>query len=124
MAEKVEKEKEEEEVKEKVEKGKEQGQVEEWARGRQKGKEGRQRARKRAIDSNVGDILRRRDREQWEKEEERQRHGQYVCAHVTQRGMTKEGDKARIRAERAGRAREHELGERGGWETRRGGRRE
>lgn len=29
-----------------------------------KGEEGRQRARKRAIDSNVGDILRRRDREQ------------------------------------------------------------
>lgn len=63
MAEKVE----EEEVKE-VE---EQGQIEEWARGRQKGKEGRQCARKRAIDSNVGDILRRRDRKQWEKEEER-----------------------------------------------------
>lgn len=66
MAEKVE----EEEVKE-VEKGEEQGQIEEWARGRQKGKEGRQCARKRAIDSNVGDILRRRDRKQWEKEEER-----------------------------------------------------
>lgn len=56
---------------------------EERARGRQKGEEGRQRARKRAIDSNVGDILRRRDRER------------YVCARVTQRGMTKEGDKAR-----------------------------
>lgn len=68
MAEKVEEE-EEEVVKEEVEKGEEQGQIEEWARGRQKGKEGRQRARKRAIDSNVGDILRRR--EQWEKEEER-----------------------------------------------------
>lgn len=71
MAEKVEKE--EKEVKEEVEKGEEQGQIEEegWARGRQKGEEGRQHARKRAIDSNVGDILRRRDREQWEKEGER-----------------------------------------------------
>jgi len=60
-----------EEVKE-VEKGEEQEQIEEeWARGRQKGEEGRQCARKRAIDSNVGDILRRRDREQWEKEGER-----------------------------------------------------
>lgn len=46
---------------------------EERARGWQKGEEGRQCARKRAIDSNVGDILRRRDREQWEKEGERQR---------------------------------------------------
>lgn len=44
---------------------------EERVRGRQKGEEGRQCARKRAIDSNVGDILRRRDREQWEKEGER-----------------------------------------------------
>lgn len=73
---------------------------EERVRGRQKGEEGRQRARKRAIDSNVGDILRRRDRERWERERERQRErkrqdGVYVCARVTQRGMTKEGDKAR-----------------------------
>lgn len=105
MAEKVE----EKVVKEKVEKGEEQGQIEEWARGRQKGKEGRQRARKRAIDSNVGDILRRRDREQWEKERERRRHGQYVCAHVMQRGLTKEGDKARTQPGWAGRAREREL---------------
>lgn len=68
MAEKVE----EVEVKEEVEEGEEQGQIEEeWVRGRQKGEEGKQRARKRAIDSNVGDILRRRDREQWEKEGER-----------------------------------------------------
>lgn len=29
-----------------------------------------------------------------------------MCAHVTQKGMTKEGDKARTQAERAGRARE------------------
>lgn len=43
---------------------------EERVRGRQKGEEGRQRARKRAIDSNVGDILRRRDRERWERERE------------------------------------------------------
>lgn len=35
-----------------------------------------------------------------------------MCAHVTQRGMTKEGDKARTQAERAGRTRERELGER------------
>lgn len=35
-----------------------------------------------------------------------------MCAHVTQRGMTKEGDKARTQAERAGRTRKRELGER------------
>lgn len=59
-------------MKEEVEEGEEQGEMEEeGARGRQKGEEGRQCARKRAIDSNVGDILRRRDREQWEKERKR-----------------------------------------------------
>lgn len=80
---------------------------EERARGRQKGEEGRQCARKRAIDSNVGDILRRRDREQWEKEGERQRQkgGErgmererdiHICTRAMQRGMMKEEDKARV----------------------------
>lgn len=44
--------------------GDRRGEEGEWVRGWQKGEEGRQRTRKRAIDSNVGDILRRRDREQ------------------------------------------------------------
>lgn len=54
----------EEEVNEVVEEREREARGGEWVRGWQKGEEGRQRTRKRAIDSNVGDILRRRDREQ------------------------------------------------------------
>lgn len=83
-------------MKEEVEEGEEQGEMEEeGARGRQKGEEGRQCARKRAIDSNVGDILRRRDREREETVGEREKEIETRAIRVCARDA--EGDDERRR---------------------------